>query len=348
MTSLSDIFGQDTAINWLSQAYAEDRLPHGLIFSGPAGVGKATTARALAAVFLCEKPKPGNPPTPCGKCPSCTLFATDNHPDLRVIYKELIRLSKPDSVAKDLAVDVMRDYLLIPAGRKPNMGRGKVFIVEQAELMNAQAQNACLKTLEEPEGRALIILLTDQVNCLLPTVRSRCQTVNFGCLSEPLVRKELEKRGLNKTDAADAASFTDGSLGVSLRWHEEGIIPHARELRKQIDALIAGKGAQDLPQWLKAVSDDYVERQIKRDKATSKTQATRDALMIYFRLAAQRFRTHLEETDDPDELEHTCAGIDALARSEQFLESNVNIPLIFQQLAVTLDKLFVRALHPAR
>src|ERR1041385_319762 len=236
MLTLSDILGQAPAIEWLSQTYAENRLPHGLIFSGPTGVGKATTARALAAVFLCEKPKPGNPPLPCGKCPSCTIFATDNHPDLHVIYKELIRLTKPDSVAKDLAVDVMRDYLLIPASRKPNMGHGKVFIIEQADLMNAQAQNACLKTLEEPEGKTLIVLLTDQVNCLLPTIRSRCQTVPFGCLSEQLVRKELEKRGLNKPDAADAASFTDGSLGVALRWHEEGIIPHARDLRKRLDA----------------------------------------------------------------------------------------------------------------
>jgi len=103
-----------------------------------------------------------------------------------------------------------------------------------------------------------------------------------------------------------------------------------------------------LPQWLKKVADEYVERQVERDKATSKTQASRDALMIYFRLAAQRFRTHLEETDDADELEHTCAAIDAMAHSEEFLESNVNIPLIFQQLAVTLDKLFVRALQSAR
>jgi hypothetical protein len=131
---------------------------------------------------------------------------------------------------------------------------------------------------------------------------------------------------------------------MALRWHEEGIIPHARDLRKRIEAIIAGKGSADLPQWLKKVSDEYVERQVERDKATSKTQASRDALMIYFRLAAQRFRMHLEETEDPDELEHTCAAIDALARSEEFLESNVNIPLIFQQLAVTLDKLFVRAL----
>ncbi|HEV8291090.1 MAG TPA: DNA polymerase III subunit, partial [Tepidisphaeraceae bacterium] len=278
MLTLADIFGQDAAINWLSQTYAEDRLPHGLIFSGPAGVGKATTSRALATVFLCEKPKAGNPPLPCGKCQSCTLMAADTHPDLHVLYKELIRLTKADVVAKEFSIDLIRDYLVTPANRKPNMGRGKVFVIERADTMTPEAQNAALKTLEEPEGRALIILLTDQVNCLLPTIRSRCQTIPFGCLPEPLVRKELEKRGLNKTDASDAASFTDGSLGLALRWHEEGIIPYARELRQRIDALIAGKGAQDLPQWLKAVSDDYVERQIARDKATSKTQATRDAL----------------------------------------------------------------------
>ena len=112
MITLSDIFSQDTAVNWLSQSYAEDRLPHGLIFSGPAGVGKATTARALAAVFLCERPKAGHPPTPCGKCPSCTIFATDNHPDFHVLYKELIRLTKPDVVAKEFSIDLVRDYLV--------------------------------------------------------------------------------------------------------------------------------------------------------------------------------------------------------------------------------------------
>ena len=67
MLTLSNVLGQASAITWLSQTYAEDRLPHGLIFSGPTGVGKATTARALAAVFLCENPRPGNPPT--SQCP---------------------------------------------------------------------------------------------------------------------------------------------------------------------------------------------------------------------------------------------------------------------------------------
>jgi len=162
---------------------------------------------------------------PCGKCPSCTIFATDNHPDFHLLYKELIRLTKPDVVAKEFSIDLIRDYLVTPASRKPNMGRGKVFVTERADTMTPEAQNAALKTLEEPEGRALIILLTDQVNCLLPTIRSRCQLVPFACLPEALVRKELEKRGLNKTDAADAASFTDGSLGVAIRWREEGIIP---------------------------------------------------------------------------------------------------------------------------
>src|SRR4029079_12001967 len=106
-----------------------------------------------------------------GKCQSCTLMTADNHPDFHVLYKELIRLTKPDVVAKEFSIDLVRDYLVIPASRKSSMGRGKVFVIERADTMTPEAQNAALKTLEEPEGRTLIILITDQVNYLLPTIR---------------------------------------------------------------------------------------------------------------------------------------------------------------------------------
>src|SRR5687767_13016757 len=91
MLTLSDIFGQDAAVESLRRAWAADRLPHGLIFAGPAGVGKATTARALGGLFLCEKPRGPAGDEPCGACESCVVFDAGNHPDWHVVTKELIR-----------------------------------------------------------------------------------------------------------------------------------------------------------------------------------------------------------------------------------------------------------------
>src|SRR4030095_13829874 len=102
-------------------------------------------------------------------------------------------------------------------------GRGKAFVIEQAELMTAGAQNAMLKTLEEPSQRTSIILLTDQPGCLLPTIRSRCQFVRFAPLPVDLVRKELEKRGIDKKTAQSASQLSDGSLGIALKWIADGV-----------------------------------------------------------------------------------------------------------------------------
>src|SRR6185295_1770830 len=110
-----------------------------------------------------------------------------------VITKELIRYHDRTGKSKgiNLSIDVIRPELIEPAGRKAVMGRGKVFVIEQADLMTAQSQNALLKTLEEPAGRTLIILLTDQPGGLLPTIRSRCQTVRFAPLDAKVVEREL-------------------------------------------------------------------------------------------------------------------------------------------------------------
>src|SRR5947209_8833539 len=201
LTNFKNIFGQETALDWLKRAYLADRLPHGLLFSGPVGVGKATTARALAGLFLCEQPKQDKP---CGSCASCRVFDSGNHADYHVITKELIRYHDKTGKSKgiDLSIHVIRPEVVDKAAMKSVMGRGKVFVIEQAELMNAPAQNALLKTLEEPPGRALIILLTDQIGLLLPTIRSRCQAIRFASLDDATVLRELQKRGIAKGDAA--------------------------------------------------------------------------------------------------------------------------------------------------
>src|SRR5829696_1939954 len=110
MPTFEDILGQDDAIETISRAYASDRLPHGLIFAGPVGVGKATTARALATLFLCAKPTGVEP---CGKCDSCNLMAAEpdpTHPDFHLVYRQLIRLEKEKSKAIELPKEVIVNF----------------------------------------------------------------------------------------------------------------------------------------------------------------------------------------------------------------------------------------------
>ncbi|MBA3273509.1 MAG: DNA polymerase III subunit delta' [Chthoniobacterales bacterium] len=338
MLTLNDIFGQDIAIDMLRRAFAADRLPHAMLFAGPRGVGKASTARALAAVFLCVKPSQQDA-LPCGKCESCRVMTADNHPDFHVVYRQLIRLDKESSKARDLSIDVVRVYVVHPASLKPVMGNGKVIVVEEAELMNPQAQNAMLKTLEEPIGRALIILLTDAPGLLLPTILSRCQIVRFASLDEQLVERELAKQGVAKTDAAEAAMFSEGSLGLASRWLADGIVERARELVDRIDTLLARKPlGGDLDAWFKKSAELYAEAELKRDDLASKDQATREGLSLYLKLAANHLRRKLVDLTDSEQMERCCAAIDALVRAEANVDGNVNVPLTFQQLTVALER----------
>jgi DNA polymerase-3 subunit delta' len=331
--SFDDILGQSAAIGDLRRAYLADRLPHGMVFAGATGVGKGTTAAALAKLFLCEKP---NGHAPCDRCDSCRVFDAGNHPDYHIIYRQLARIDREKIKAMELTIDVIRRYLVGPANLKSSMGRGKFFVVEEAELMNPAAQNSMLKTLEEPSGRTVIVLLTDQPAALLPTIRSRCQMIRFAPLERSMVIRELKKRGIDATTADIAADLAEGSLGIALKWIEDGVISPATDLRRQLDNVIAGRGASDLPAWFRSAADAYAVKQLDRDELASKDQATREGLALYLRIAANHFRRKLADAADPAALDHACAAIDAIARAEGYLDANVNVPIIFQQLAIGL------------
>jgi DNA polymerase-3 subunit delta' len=339
MTQLTDIFAQDAAIEWIEKAYRAQRLPHGMIFAGPVGVGKATAAAALAKLWLCEQTREVQS---CGKCPSCAAFDAGAHGDYHVITKEMIRFHDATGKSKgiELSIQVIRPELIEPAARKPVLGRGKVFVVEQAELMTVAAQNALLKTLEEPAGRTVIVLITDQPGVLLPTIRSRCQVVRFGRLPGKIVERELRQRGIDAESAEPAARWAEGSLGVALRWVQDDVIGPAGELARQMDSIFAGKMPDDWPAWFRKSADAYAEKQLERDPLSSKDQATREGLGTFLRVAGEQVRRRLAEGGG--RLEAYCATIESLADAERFLDANVSIPLVFQNLSATLERRFKR------
>jgi DNA polymerase-3 subunit delta' len=346
MNRLSDIFGQDEAIGSLRAAIASDRLPHGLIFAGLEGVGKATTAAGLAAFFLCEKPGDGDA---CGKCKSCQAMGSGNHPDYHVITKELARVHDRGGTSKatQLSINVIRYDLAEPAGRKTVLGRGKFFVVERAELMTDAAQNALLKTLEEPAGRSLIVLLTTHANELLPTIRSRCQTVRFAALPMEMVVKDLRRRGIDAGAAQAAAEFSDGSLGLAMRWIEDGILSHATGVAAAMDSLLAVKDAE-LADLLRKGADAYAAKALERDELASKDSAVRTGLGVYLAFASRRIRQKMRGTDDESFLDRACDAVDAIARAEKYLGANVNVSLVLEQLAGALQGEIGEPLRPRR
>lgn len=350
MKSLDDIFGQDAAVRWLGAMMKSPRVHHALLFAGPPGVGKATTAAALAAIFLCEKSEGG---VACGACESCNAMHKESHPDYHVIYRQLIRLEKSEAAARDLAVDTIRRHLIEPAGLKSSRGRGKVFVVEEADTMNLNSQNALLKTLEEPPGRTLIILLTDSPDYLLPTIRSRSQLVQFGYLPIDRVRSELIKRGIDAKDAADAAEMSEGSIGLALRWLEDGVVAAGRELLASLDELPGS--AMTLSGWFKQFAEAYVKTQQAREDAKkkrtnadegdeheekiSKDVTIREGLHIMLRLAAGRFRQQLASAGYESEPAR-CEQIEATFEAARYLDRNVNVALVMENLVMRWSRAF--------
>lgn len=333
MLYLHDIFGQDTAINQLRLAWKADRLPHGLIFSGPSGVGKGSAARAVAAWFLCENPGADDA---CGACRSCHLIGSDTHPDYHLIYRQLVRQIKKDSKARDLSIDVIEAHLLEPASRKSGTGRGKVFVIEEAETMTRDAANSMLKTLEEPQGRVLIILLTDQLHSLLPTIRSRCQMIPFTALPLELVMKKLIAGGADADAAKLATIISEGSLGLAMRWTQDGIVERTRQMQQRLDAILTGRPVDDLPSFIAESAGLYVERQEQRDPAISKDQVKREAIVLYLQLAADHIRRRLPQIATAGLQLRACRIIDDIAQSQIYVQGNVNVDLVMEHIGIRI------------
>ncbi len=197
--SFSKIIGQGQAIMLLRRAIETGRLPHALLFIGPKGVGRFSTAITLAKALNCLEGMKGDC---CDRCVACIKITKAIHPDVHLVCPE----------GATLKIDQIRN-LAQEATLRPYEGRRKVFILDQAETMTEQAQNALLKTLEEPPGVTLLVLIAPEASALLPPIASRCSQIRFVPLPESAIAARLQDEGCDEGEAHLLASLAGGSLG---------------------------------------------------------------------------------------------------------------------------------------
>ncbi len=233
---LSDVEGQDKAKAAITAALAAERIPSAWLFAGPRGVGKFTTAMAVASAINCGAgdsqggglfggaPEPSGPKTDaCGTCASCRKIASGNHPDVRVV-----RVPPEKRV---IPIESVRDVIAELAFR-PYEGKRRVVIVDGAESLTPQAANALLKSLEEPPPHSTWIVIADSPSRLLPTVVSRCRIVRFGALPVDVAAALLAREGgMQPAEAKATAALLGGSVGRALG--EQGAY-FAREVRATV------------------------------------------------------------------------------------------------------------------
>ncbi|HVP68902.1 MAG TPA: DNA polymerase III subunit delta' [Anaeromyxobacteraceae bacterium] len=216
----SEILGQDRAVGSLRAALRRGALHHAYLFAGPEGVGKGTAARLLAQAANCEG---GRADDPCGACAPCRKIAKGIHPDVVVVEEErtMARAGRWEPKAgrapsRDIVVDQIRELVDRRLSLRRFEGRHRFVILDPADAMNPQAQNALLKTLEEPPPDTTLVLVSASADALLATVRSRCLRVGFPPLPQALVLDWLVAAGRNPAEARLAASLSGGSLGRAL------------------------------------------------------------------------------------------------------------------------------------
>ena len=218
------ILGQDNSIALLSRTLATGKTAHAYLFEGIEGCGKKLTALAFIEAVFCGGTEG------CGHCPACRKISSGRHPDLHLV--------EPDGAF--IKIDQIRELQRELAFR-PFEATKKACIIDGAERLNPAAGNALLKTLEEPPGNALLILITANPDGVLPTVLSRCQRLHFSALSEAAIDSILRERGRAPEAARIIASLAGGSMGKAIEIGEETALMERKGFLEKVGALSLGE-----------------------------------------------------------------------------------------------------------
>ena len=327
-TAWENILGQREPKRRLRRLLETDRLPHALLFSGPEGVGKRRTAEALAATLLCSSPAAGQP---CGTCESCQAFSRGIHPDFFFVVPEAVGKG-----ARSIRIEAMR-ALGSALARPPELAPRQVALIDDAQRMNEAAANSFLKTLEEPTGDVVFLLVTGMRAALLDTIVSRCLEIPFGPLALPELSEVLHRHGVEAEEAAALAALADGSAGRALALHAEGAL---RRREEAVSLLARLPQIPPLSLWAEGKKWGALSREEAGEWLRSLRLTLRDVLALYGG-AAPLYSVGLEAPVAEIAARFSEARVfsmlaDVKEAERRLLSSNVNIRLLVEALLFSL------------
>ncbi len=319
--TFDQILGHKRQKEILNRALANGRLAHAYLFAGPDGIGKRLMAMALARAIVCEEQRG------CGNCLACRKIDHQNHPDLHIL--------EPDG--KAIKIEQIRAFQR-ELNLKPLEAPRKICMIEQADTMTVGAANALLKTLEEPRGDTLLVLLSSQPNRLLETIRSRCQPLPFNRHPKSRIQAELEKQlGIASEESHVLAALSEGSFKKAFGKDRDLYLEQRRDLLKTLTGLSSGSilPTLDFADQLaadKTVLPDILEifQAFYRDVLMT-LQGRGDEELVNLDLKEKIHRVSARE-----DVSTILAKLEALVEVRHQLDRNVNRQLAMEVLLLKL------------
>ena len=333
MANFHDIIGQDQIKEHMQNAISSGKISHAYVINGEQFSGKEFIAKIFAMALQCEKRgKDEGAELPCQTCHSCKQALSDNQPDIIKVTHE-----KPNTIS----VDDVRAQISGDVGIKPYASPYKIYIMNEAEKMTTQAQNALLKTLEEPPEYVLILLLTTNVNALLPTILSRCVVLNMKPVSDHLVRKYLmEELQLTDYKAEVCVAFARGNLGKArqLAFSEgfEDMKNEALSVLKYIQDMEVSElvSAANRIKEYKMDRSDLIDIMMVWYRDVLLFKATNDMNHLVFREEGSTLRQAAKRSS----YEGIETVLEALEKAKKRLDANVNPELVMELLFLTMKE----------
>ena len=328
MGSFKDVVGHKDIINYIRNAVLNDKVSHAYILNGERGSGKKLLANLFAMTLLCEQ----GGPDPCNQCHSCKQAESGNHPDIIRVTHE-----KPNSIS----VDDIRTQVNNTVDIKPYQGPYKVYIIPQADLMTPQAQNALLKTIEEPPEYAVFLLLTENAETLLATINSRCVMLKLRNIKDTLIKKYLmENLQIPDYKADVCTAFAQGNMGRAIMLANS---EHFNEIREEAVQLLKYIHEMELNEIVSAVKNitvykleivDYLDIIMIWYRDVLLYKATKDVDKVVFKDQM----TYIKEQARKSSYEGIERILKSLENAKSRLRANVNFDLVMELLFLTIKE----------
>lgn len=328
MSGFRDIIGHTQVVEHLKSAIKTDKVSHAYIINGEPGAGKKTLASAFAMTLQCDT---GND-EPCGKCRSCIQAESQNQPDIIWIKNEKTASIGVDDIRKQLNNDI---------DIKPYSSRYKIYIIDEADKLTIQAQNALLKTLEEPPYYAVIILLTCNYEAMLETILSRCVVLKLRVVDDDIIKKYLmEVKHIPDYRADLSVAFAQGNVGKAIKLASTEDFDELKEDTFNILRNIYNMEIYEIIDFVKNIAskkmavNDYLDLIIMWFRDVLLFKATNDVNSLIFKEYISDIR-YQADTRSYNGIETI---IDALDKAKLRLKANVNFELTMELLLLTIKE----------